>query len=153
MTLAANLKKLRHEKGFSQKEMADIFQIPVSSYANWEKGTEPKIHYLILLSEFFNVSVDELIGAVILSPEQKANHNFSLTKKYIEKAGLKITPAKNNANNVIISTANDSNTMNDIILSRNVVIKIILKAVEDADNYKEKLITDRIIRFFYANEV
>ncbi len=57
-----NLKETRKFCGFTQKEVARHLNVVESCYANWEQGrTEPNIEMLRKLSNFFNVSLDELI--------------------------------------------------------------------------------------------
>ena len=58
-----NLKQLRVEKGFSQLEMANELDMPQSTYQQYEAGiTEPKFSTLIQIADYFNVSIDYLIG-------------------------------------------------------------------------------------------
>lgn len=58
-----NLKSIRKEKGFSQKQIAQQLNVVESCYANWEQGrTEPNISMLRKLCEIFNVSIEELIN-------------------------------------------------------------------------------------------
>ena len=61
--MVKNLKMLRTAKGISQKQLADtigVSQQAVNKYEN--HGSEPDIEGLIALAEFFNTSVDYLIG-------------------------------------------------------------------------------------------
>ena len=57
------LQQLRVEKGISMKEAARQLNMPYTTYVNYEKGTrEPNSETLILLANFYNVSIDYLIG-------------------------------------------------------------------------------------------
>lgn len=57
------LKELREAKGLTQKEVAEIIGYSEISYARYEKGErEPDISTLCKLAEYFNVTVDYLIG-------------------------------------------------------------------------------------------
>ena len=59
------LKELRESKGLTQKEVAEIIGYSEISYARYEKGErEPDITTLCKLAEYFNVTVDYLIGRV-----------------------------------------------------------------------------------------
>ena len=61
--LAKRLIKLRKEKGLSQNALAVQLGVSRSAIAGYEtKGREPDIHMLISLADFYNVSVDYLIG-------------------------------------------------------------------------------------------
>ena len=58
-----NLKNIRIEMGYTQKQVAEKLGVVESCYANWEQGrTEPNISTLRQLGEIFNVSVDYLLG-------------------------------------------------------------------------------------------
>lgn len=57
------LLELRNEKGLSQREMSKIFNVSQGTYNNWENSkTQPSIEQLIAIADFFDVSVDYLIG-------------------------------------------------------------------------------------------
>ena len=57
------LKRLRMEKGITQKELADRLHISRSTIAGYESlGKEPDVEKLCALAEFFGVSVDYLLG-------------------------------------------------------------------------------------------
>ena len=55
--------ELRSEKGLSQRELARIMNVSQGTYNNWEnENTQPSIEQLIALADFFEVSVDYLVG-------------------------------------------------------------------------------------------
>lgn len=57
------LKELRKEANATQADMAKILGVTVSAYGNYELGQrEPTIEFLCKLADYFNVSVDYLIG-------------------------------------------------------------------------------------------
>ncbi len=57
------LYELRAEKNLSQREMAKAMQVSQATYNNWENSkTQPSIEQLVSLADFFDVSVDYLIG-------------------------------------------------------------------------------------------
>jgi len=61
--MASRLKDLRKEAGLSQYELADKLKLSRSLLANYEQGRrEPDYSTLVLLSEFFHVSADYIIG-------------------------------------------------------------------------------------------
>lgn len=58
-----NLSKLRKENKKTQQEMANVLNIRQTSYASYESGAnEPNIEKLIKLADYFNVSIDYLVG-------------------------------------------------------------------------------------------
>ena len=57
------LKDLRTEKNLFQQDIGKIVGASKMAISHWESGhSEPSIAQLILLSDFFEVSVDYLIG-------------------------------------------------------------------------------------------
>ena len=57
------LKELRKEANATQADIAKILGVTVSAYGNYELGQrEPTIDFLCKLADYFNVSVDYLIG-------------------------------------------------------------------------------------------
>ena len=57
------LKKLRKERKVPQKELADLLGVGVRGYQFYEaEDTEPKIAMLIALANFYDVSIDYLVG-------------------------------------------------------------------------------------------
>lgn len=61
--LPSRIKKLREEKGLTQRQFADQFQISPSTIALYEVGKRtPDADTLSKLASFFDVSVDYLLG-------------------------------------------------------------------------------------------
>ncbi|MGH0944137.1 helix-turn-helix domain-containing protein [Bacillus mycoides] len=62
MNLGEQLKKLRESKGFSQEDVAKKIGVTRQAVYKWENDKSyPDIDNLILLSEMYNVTLDELI--------------------------------------------------------------------------------------------
>ncbi|PEU82333.1 transcriptional regulator [Bacillus cereus] len=62
MSLGEQLKKLRESKGFSQEDIAKKIGVTRQAVYKWENDKScPDIENLILLSELYNVTLDELI--------------------------------------------------------------------------------------------
>lgn len=85
------LKKLRSAKGLSQSDMADILEVSLSSYQKYERKTDsvmPSIEVLMRIADFYNVSVDYLLGRQTGEPEtiDKLVSEFNMTA--LEKAIL-----------------------------------------------------------------
>ncbi len=73
------LKSLRIKKKLRQQDLADILGITVSAYGNYELGQrEPDIATIIKLAEFFNVSVDYLLGVSDVPYGEKTTYNIEL---------------------------------------------------------------------------
>ncbi|MCI8716476.1 MAG: helix-turn-helix transcriptional regulator [Oscillospiraceae bacterium] len=57
------LRDLRTEKGVTQKQLGELLNVKNFSIYTYEKGrSEPNIDGLIALADFFEVSVDYLVG-------------------------------------------------------------------------------------------
>ena len=62
MKLGAQIKKYRTEFSYSQDELAEKLYVSRQSISNWENDkTYPDIKSLLLLSEVFSVSLDDLV--------------------------------------------------------------------------------------------
>ena len=61
--LANQFKKVRIEKGLTQKQVADGIGIAEQAYQRYEYGrTVPSALVLIALADYFDVSLDYLVG-------------------------------------------------------------------------------------------
>ena len=57
------LKQVRVSRGLSMRECSRLLNLPYTTYVNYEKGfREPNSEILILLANFFGVTIDYLIG-------------------------------------------------------------------------------------------
>lgn len=63
MELGQNIQKFRRMMGLSQEELAEKCEISRQAIAKWENGESvPTIEKLIFLADFFEVTLDELVG-------------------------------------------------------------------------------------------
>lgn len=59
---AIKLQELRKQHGLSQEALAEILDVSRQSVSKWESGKiYPEIDKIIFLSEYFNISIDELL--------------------------------------------------------------------------------------------
>ena len=85
-TIAQNLTRLRQAKGYTQNEIAKVFNYTDKSVSKWEHGdATPPIDVLKDLADFYNVSLDDLV----------TEHGESFDKVYKGK--------KNVTNKIIIT--------------------------------------------------
>ena len=57
------LKQLRIKKNIKQQDLAKALNVTKQSVSNWENGKRlPNIEILILLADFYNCSLDYLVG-------------------------------------------------------------------------------------------
>ena len=97
MEFGNKLYELRKEKGLSQEELASRLEVTRQTVSKWELGdSTPDLDKLVLLSELFEISLDELVldkvpvttkldelGAKVMTKETKEN-------KQKAKKGLKV---------------------------------------------------------------
>lgn len=61
--LSTRLIELRKAKGLTQKNLADVLGVAPVSWQRFEYGSsKPKLENIITLADYFNVSVDYLLG-------------------------------------------------------------------------------------------
>lgn len=57
-----NLKNLRISHNIGQRDLANMLNTSVKTVSHWETGyCEPSISQLIILSDYFEISIDELV--------------------------------------------------------------------------------------------
>lgn len=72
------IRELREKKGLRQIDVANITGIDQKTLSNYETGkTNPDSYALIRLADFFNVSIDYLVGRIdeTFSAEDRAQIN------------------------------------------------------------------------------
>ena len=58
-----NIKYLREQKKISRKQLAEIISVSYNTVCRWEKGVIiPDCRHLCMLCDFFDVTVDGLVG-------------------------------------------------------------------------------------------
>lgn len=63
MYFGENLKAKRKEKGIKQSELANILGLSIQTISGYETGyAQPQIETLIAIADFFQCTVDELLG-------------------------------------------------------------------------------------------
>lgn len=85
--LAERLKELRNKNNLTQKQFAAIFNIASGTIAMWETNKRrPDSEMLANIADYFNVSVDYLLG------KEKKTPDFSEVDNIISFAGFKQIP-------------------------------------------------------------
>ncbi len=89
--MVKNLKKLRQLRGISQQQLADVIMVSQQSVNKYENhDVEPNVETLIKIADYFNVSVDYLIGRIDSEDKEKIlNLNNVENKLIIEFRKLK----------------------------------------------------------------
>lgn len=76
MNFCEILKKLRTEKGISQRTLAKDLDVSPTAISHYEKGTKPPtLENVVKLAAYFGVSTDTMLG--IETPKEKNHTNLS----------------------------------------------------------------------------
>ena len=76
MELGNNIYRLRREHGLSQEKLAEKINVTRQTISNWELNvTAPNPEQLILLSREFNVSIDALVGNILVPAQKEISSN------------------------------------------------------------------------------
>lgn len=76
MEIGNQIKQHRTAQGLSQEELAEQVYVTRQTLSNWETGkTYPDINSLLRLSDFFHVSLDELVKGDIQKMKEQINKN------------------------------------------------------------------------------
>jgi len=105
INIGENIKNLRKRKSITQEDLAECLGISFQSVSKWERGEGfPDITMLPDLADFFNISIDELLGADRMSGgdvadafkqahEYEANGNYDKAIEILRNT-LKKAPAE-----------------------------------------------------------
>lgn len=64
--LDENIRIMRREKGLTQEQLAEVMSVSTASVSKWETGVAvPELGMLAALADFFEVSIDALIGHTV----------------------------------------------------------------------------------------
>jgi len=81
MKLHARLKSLRENNKMTKAELCKRLDVIYTTYNNWEtNASKPQIPDLCMLADFYNVSVDYLVGHSV--KEMPATEAQALLQKY-----------------------------------------------------------------------
>lgn len=74
MELGKQIKKYRNEKSWSQDALSERIYVSRQTISNWENDKSyPDVHSLVLLSEVFEVSLDQLIKGDVETMKEQIN--------------------------------------------------------------------------------
>lgn len=105
MSFSENLMRLRKQKGLSQEEFANEIDVSRQTVSKWELGVStPEMEKLIQMSNFFGVSVDDLLNSdditskTIKVEETNNSNNINTSDNTAEPNynNYNIEPASNN---------------------------------------------------------
>ena len=94
------LKEIRTLKGYSQQEVADWLHCSAISYSRYETGNRsPSYDILVKIADFFDVTVDYLLGREHISENCLTPYEVSL----VEASRKADDRAKNDALKLLVS--------------------------------------------------
>ncbi|RKD25761.1 hypothetical protein BEP19_02125 [Ammoniphilus oxalaticus] len=74
MNIANQLKNYRNSVSISQEQLAEVVHVSRQTISNWETGKSyPDLQSLLILSEYFKVSLDDLVKGDVLMMKRNAN--------------------------------------------------------------------------------
>lgn len=80
-----NIKSLREEKGLTQKDCADKFDVTLRAWQTYEQGvSEPKYELLCKIADMFNVSLDYILGRTKVKEMNKLSAD-ALTEEQVRE--------------------------------------------------------------------
>lgn len=78
MTLSEKMKKLRKERKITQEQLAKDIGVERSSIGKYETGTQPSTDIITRLADYFNVSVDYLLGRDEIKNPPQGDGNYTM---------------------------------------------------------------------------
>ncbi len=105
-----NLKLLREEAGASQKQLADAIGVSQQSINKYENHKiEPDIETMIKIADYFQTSLDYLVGHTEIRRIIEATHPYDLnaSEAAVLEGYRKLSPRKQNSIETIILCYNE----------------------------------------------
>ena len=106
MYFSKNLQLLRRRRGRSQADLSSLLQMKRTSLSGYELGTSfPNYETLILISDFFRISIDKLLKVDLSSiselqlSEMEKGHDIDLTGSRLRVLATTVDPY-NDDNNI-----------------------------------------------------
>jgi transcriptional regulator with XRE-family HTH domain len=84
--IGENLRKLRIKNELTQEKLAEVFGVSPQAISRWENNsTYPDITMLPSIANYYNVSIDELMGMDEIRNVENINSTFSIVHEYESK--------------------------------------------------------------------
>ena len=86
MMIGNNIKKLRMQRGMTQKNLADLLFVSPQAVSRWENNeVEPSIGTITEMAKIFNVTTDEILGVESAPAEPVVVERVVTEKEYVYK--------------------------------------------------------------------
>ena len=110
------IKELRNEKGLSQEELGEVLFVHRTTINKWEKGNViPLNDTLLRISDFFDVSVDELLNGKRNIVEEKTS-STGLAIIDLIRSNKKLSKSSNLASTSAFSAFKSSNLISSCFI-------------------------------------
>lgn len=140
MTVAENIKRIRNDKGITQKKLADALHVSQNAVFNWENGKrEPALEMIEKIAIALGVDVTEILDWLPLEQRKGKNMNKYEAIRHAEKVNATLESINNgdsaasNENALFIS----ENTLARLVKSSRVVVEYLFDSIEDEGEYIE----------------
>lgn len=92
MTFCERLKRLRYLRGFSKKKMADLLEVPYTTYNAWEINREPKFETVEKIAAILEVTPIYLLGwdKYLQNSDNELKNEETVFIKYLEQLGYQL---------------------------------------------------------------
>ena len=123
MIFHENIRMIRREKGMTQETLAEAMGITTAAVSKWETGqSAPDVEMLMALADFFEVSVDTLLGHELKADRKKAMleemENLALTQRFDEAKVLAQKLLRNYPNDYeVVSQISDLYYRSDVTVN------------------------------------
>ena len=85
------LKELRKEKGITQEKLAEMLNVSNRSISRWENGnTLPDFDLLIELANYYDISIDEILGGKRRGEEVMEKETLEKVAEYTNEEKLRL---------------------------------------------------------------
>ena len=147
-TISKNIFRYRNERGFSQKEFAEILGVPQSRVSNWEHNlNSPNIEMLFTICEVLKIPIDTLYSA-----EDDIEYRLAMCNQLLEEAGYSTdVDEKDNEFHRVQIIHPEHGTV--CTLEINQLIALVSKIIREGDERKENYIRNRIRVEFSENNL
>lgn len=107
MSFGENLKKIRTNRNITQQQLADYLNVTRPTIAGYEtKGKEPDFKTLIMISQYFDVSIDYLIKGSIYQYDPTSISSCLKDNQDILYSGYAIMPHTLQPSDIVILVEN-----------------------------------------------
>lgn len=103
--MVKNLKQLRTKKGISQQQLAEILGVSQQSINKYENHkVEPDIYMLMKMADFFETSIDYLVGYTMVHRQAEVikQYNLDMDESTLMEKYRMLTPGERESIRLIV---------------------------------------------------